>query len=137
VEKMPNKDKMRYFFQGIRPELAPLIMMKDPTDVKDAVNLIRKYETGEDVVKRKEPRKIRKEPDSESEEEVKSKRKESKKKKEKVEKGDLDDLIQKFEKLQINLAQKLDQLSNQTNRRGNIRNSFPSNNSNNQYYNNN
>ena len=67
--------------------------MKDPADVKGAVDLIRKYETGEDVVKRKEPRKVRKEPDSESEEEVKPKRKESKKKKEKVEKGDLDDLV--------------------------------------------
>ncbi|CAG8808883.1 26786_t:CDS:2, partial [Dentiscutata erythropus] len=115
IAEMPAADQMRYFVKGLRPELAPIIMMNDPADVATAVDLIRKYEAGEDVVKRKEPRRSQKELESESEEE-KPRRKETKKKK-LTEKGDLDDLVQKFEKLQINLAQKIDLLTKQVNQR--------------------
>jgi len=131
ITEIPANDKMRYFVKGLRPDLAPVIMMHDPANPAAAIELIRKYEAGEDVVKRREPRRSRNqtEPESESEEE-KPRRKETKKKKS-TEKGDLDDLVQKFEKLQINLAQKLDLLTKQVNRKDNNNNNYNNNYNNN------
>jgi hypothetical protein len=51
IEAVPNKDKLRYFLQGLKTELAPLIMIRDPSSVSAVVELIRKYEAGEDVVR--------------------------------------------------------------------------------------
>src|SRR5688572_1267320 len=62
IAEMSAADQMRYFVKGLRPELTPIIMMNDPADVATAVDLIRKYEAGEDVVKRKESRRSQKEP---------------------------------------------------------------------------
>jgi hypothetical protein len=145
----PEQNK-RYFIKGLLPDIAPLVTMSGPATLAAALATAQQYEEGVDMVNEIEPRKKKgkakkvpqssEEEDNEEEEEKPKKPVVKKKVKELVnpEKG-LDDLVKKFEKMQLNLVQKMEKLTSQVNTRGNNQNynNFSRPNQNNRGYSNN
>ncbi|RHZ77812.1 hypothetical protein Glove_172g9 [Diversispora epigaea] len=136
VEINVNQHK-RLFIKGLLPYIAPLITMQAPGTLAAALELAQAYEEGLDMVNEIEPRKqkgkkkVVESSDEEEEEEAEEERKPKKtvlKKKKKETKvtfdpaHNLDDLAKKFEKMQLNLIQKMEKLTTQVNQQPNYRN---------------
>ncbi|RHZ82602.1 hypothetical protein Glove_108g69 [Diversispora epigaea] len=136
VEINVNQHK-RLFIKGLLPHIAPLITMQAPGTLAAALELAQAYEEGLDMVNEIEPRKQKgkkkvvessdEEEEEEAEEERKSKKTVLKKKKKETKvtfdpAHNLDDLAKKFEKMQLNLIQKMEKLTTQVNQQPNYRN---------------
>ncbi|RHZ89827.1 hypothetical protein Glove_9g360 [Diversispora epigaea] len=150
VEINVNQHK-RLFIKGLLPHIAPLITMQTSGTLAAALELAQAYEEGLDMVNEIEPRKQKDkkkvvESSDEEEEEEEKERKPKKtilKKKKKETKvtfdpaHNLNDLAKKFEKMQLNLIQKMEKLTTQVNQqpnycnRGNNRDNSSQNNWNN------
>ncbi|RHZ87059.1 hypothetical protein Glove_41g153 [Diversispora epigaea] len=126
----------RLFIKGLLPHIAPLITMQTPATLAAALEKTQAYEEGLDMVNEVEPRKRKgkkkivessDEEDEEEEEERKPKKTVFKKKKKETKvtfdpAHNLDDLAKKFEKMQLNLIQKMEKLTTQVNQQPNYRN---------------
>ncbi|RHZ90001.1 hypothetical protein Glove_9g229 [Diversispora epigaea] len=127
----------RLFIKGLLPHIAPLITMQAPGTLAAALELAQAYEEGLDMTNEIEPhkqkgkKKVVESSDEEEEEEAEEERKSKKtvlKKKKKETKvpfdpaHNLDDLAKKFEKMQLNLIQKMEKLTTQVNQQSNYRN---------------
>ncbi|RHZ51621.1 hypothetical protein Glove_476g25 [Diversispora epigaea] len=135
VEINVNQHK-RLFIKGLLPHIAPLITMQAPGTLAAALELAQAYEEGLDMVNEIEPRKQKgkkkivessDEEEEEEEEERKPKKTVLKKKKKETKvtfdpAHNLDDLAKKFEKMQLNLIQKMEKLTTQVNQQPNYRN---------------
>ncbi|RHZ85421.1 hypothetical protein Glove_66g179 [Diversispora epigaea] len=118
----------RLFIKGLLPHIAPLVTMQVPATLAAALEKAQAYEEELDMVneiefrKQKGKKKVVKSSDEEEEEEEKRKPKKTvlkmKKKEAKVTfdpAHNLDDLTKKFEKMQLNLIQKMEKLTTQVN----------------------
>ncbi|RHZ52157.1 hypothetical protein Glove_464g30 [Diversispora epigaea] len=122
----------RLFIKGLLPHIAPLITMQAPGTLATALELAQVYKEGLDMVNEIEPRKQKGkkkvvESSDEEEEERKPKKIVLKKKKKETKvtfdpAHNLDDLAKKFEKMQLNLIQKMEKLTTQVNQQPNYRN---------------
>ena len=121
------------------PHIAPLVTMQAPGTLAAALELAQAYEEGLDMVNEVEPRKrkgkkkVYESSDEDEEEEKEKKPKKTTKKKEKSKATfdpahNLDDLAKKFEKMQLNLIQKMEKLTTQVNQKPNYRNRSQGNN---------
>ncbi|RHZ45921.1 hypothetical protein Glove_642g24 [Diversispora epigaea] len=131
VEINVNQHK-QLFIKGLLPHITPLITMQAPGTLAAA----QAYEEGLDMVNEIEPRKQKSkkkviessdEEEEEEEEERKPKKTVLKKKKKETKvtfdpAHNLDDLAKKFEKMQLNLIQKMKKLTTQVNQQPNYRN---------------
>ena len=90
-EVMTDRQKLRYFLKGLRSEIAPLIAMQAPNNVAAAVEIVQQYELGQDLLHDREPTQRATEGSS--------------KRTQKTEEDNVDSLIKKFEKMQLNLAE--------------------------------
>ena len=98
-EVMTDRQKLRYFLKGLRSEIAPLIAMQAPNNVAAAVEIVQQYELGQDLLHDREPTQRATEGSS--------------KRTRKTEEDNVDSLIKKFEKMQLNLAERIERLSTQ------------------------
>ncbi|RHZ85474.1 hypothetical protein Glove_65g24 [Diversispora epigaea] len=142
----------RLFIKGLLPHIALLITMQAPATLAATLEKAQAYEEGLDIVneielrKQKGKKKVVESSDEEEEEKEEEERKPKKtvlKKKKKETKvtfdpaHNLDDLAKKFEKMQLNLIQKMEKLTTQVNQqpnycnRGNNRDNSSQNNWNN------
>ncbi|RHZ65922.1 hypothetical protein Glove_310g40 [Diversispora epigaea] len=135
VDINANQHK-RLFIKGLLPHIAPLITMQAPGTLAAALELAQAYEEGLDMVNEIEPHKQKSkkkvvessdEEEEEEEEERKPKKTVLKKKKKETKvtfdpAHNLDDLAKKFEKMQLNLIQKMEKLTTQVNQQPNYRN---------------
>ncbi|RHZ79445.1 hypothetical protein Glove_146g21 [Diversispora epigaea] len=126
----------RLFIKGLLPYIAPLITMQAPVTLTAALEKAQAYEEGLDMVNEIEPHKQKgkkkvvessDEEDEEEEEERKPKKTVPKKKKKETKvtfdpAHNLDDLAKKFEKMQLNLIQKMEKLTTQVNQQPSYRN---------------
>ncbi|RHZ53015.1 hypothetical protein Glove_452g36 [Diversispora epigaea] len=119
----------RLFIKGLLPHIAPLVTMQAPTTLATALEKAQAYEEGLDMVNEIEPRKqkgkkkVVESSDEEEEEEEERKLKKTVLKKKKKEAKvtfdpahNLDDLAKKFEKMQLNLIQKMEKNNNRETR---------------------
>ncbi|RHZ79395.1 hypothetical protein Glove_147g60 [Diversispora epigaea] len=128
--------RKRLFIKGLLLHIAPLVTMQTPGTLAAALELAQAYEEGLDMVNKIEPRKQKgkkkvvessDEEEEEEEEERKPKKTTLKKKKKETKvtfdpAHNLDDLAKKFEKMQLNLIQKMEKLTTQVNQQPNYRN---------------
>jgi hypothetical protein len=126
--ELPVDHHKRLFIKGLLPHIAPLVSMQSPDNLAAALDLAQAYEEGLDMVNEVEPRKQKKKKvyESSDEEEEEKKPKKSKKKEKAQTTFDpahnLDDLAKKFEKMQLNLIQKMEKLTTQVNQNTSNRN---------------
>jgi hypothetical protein len=132
VNNVPADQQKRFFIKGLLPHIAPLVTLRTPANLGEALEAAQAYEEGIDMVNEVEPReskrrgKIDYSSDEEEEEKPKKSVKKSKEKKQVTfdPAHNLDDLAKKFEKMQLNLIQKMEKLTSQVNRTPDNRNNF-------------
>ncbi|RHZ76112.1 hypothetical protein Glove_203g75 [Diversispora epigaea] len=118
----------RLFIKGLLPHIAPLVTMQAPATLAVALEKVQAYKEGLDMINKIEPRKRKgkkkvvessNKEDEEEEEERKPKKTVLKKKKKETKvtfnpAHNLDDLAKKFEKMQLNLIQKMENNNRET-----------------------
>ncbi|RHZ46599.1 hypothetical protein Glove_612g1 [Diversispora epigaea] len=122
----------RLFIKGLLPHIAPLVTMQAPAILAAALEKAQAYKEGLNMVNEIEPRKrkgkkkVVKSSDKEEKEKEERKLKKTTLKKKKKETKvtfnlahNLDDLAKKFEKMQLNLIQKMEKLTTQVNQQPN------------------
>ena len=90
---LSNTQKLRYFIRGLKPEIAPIVAMTAPDNVIEALRKAQQYENGQDLINYEEPKKIVG--------------------KNTIQEDPMDKLIKKFEKMQLNLAERIELLTAQ------------------------
>ena len=136
VREVPRDQQKRFFIKGLLPHIAPLVTLRTPANLAEALEAAQAYEEGMDMVNEVEPRASKRigkidysSEDEEVEKEKEKPKKSPKKNKEKEKKQvtfdpahNLYNLAKKFEKMQLNLIQKIEKLTSQVNQTPNNRN---------------
>jgi Arginine methyltransferase-interacting protein, contains RING Zn-finger len=96
-DDMSEVQKLRYFMRGLLPHLAPIVSMQQPANLQAALRIAQAYEMGQDLNNEIEPpaRRTRKSNNDTSN----------------IEEDPMDKLVKKFEKMHLNLAERLEVLS--------------------------
>ena len=101
--QMTDTQKLRYFLRVLRPEIAPIVAMTAPANIFTALATAQHYKAGQDLINYKQPA-------TRPERNFGHRTKEANT-------DPMRDLISKFKKMHLKLAERIDGLATQVERR--------------------